>query len=67
MRALAVVAVMIYHASSEWLPGGFLGVEVFLVVSGQLITMLLIAEQERAGRVRLGHLWLRHRSSASFG
>ena len=59
MRALAVVAVMIYHANSEWLPGGFLGVEVFFVISGYLITLLLIAEQERTGRVDLGHFWLR--------
>ena len=34
LRALAVVAVMIYHANSSWLPGGFLGVEVFFVISG---------------------------------
>ncbi len=59
MRALAVVAVMIYHANSEWLPGGFLGVEVFFVISGYLITLLLIAEKERTGRVHLGHFWLR--------
>ena len=42
MRALAVVAVMVYHANSTWLPGGFLGVEVFFVISGYLITVLLI-------------------------
>ena len=59
MRALAVVAVMIYHANSEWLPGGFLGVEVFFVISGYLITLLLIAEKERTGRVHLGHFWMR--------
>ena len=59
MRALAVVAVMIYHANSEWLPGGFLGVEVFFVISGYLITLLLIAEKERTGGVRLGAFWLR--------
>ena len=33
MRALAVVAVMVYHANSDWLPGGFLGVEMFFVIS----------------------------------
>ena len=47
MRALAVVAVMVYHANSSWLPGGFLGVEMFFVISGYLITLLLIAERER--------------------
>ena len=53
MRALAVVAVMVYHANSTWLPGGFLGVEVFFVISGYLITLLLIGEHERSGTVSL--------------
>ena len=57
MRALAVVAVMVYHANSSWLPGGFLGVEVFFVISGYLITLLLIGEHERHGRVSLGQFW----------
>ena len=59
LRAIAVVAVMVYHASSDWLPGGFLGVDVFFVISGYLITLLLIAEHEKTGRVHLGHFWLR--------
>ena len=59
MRALAVVAVMVYHANSDWLPGGFLGVEVFFVISGYLITLLLIAEHEKGGSVSLGQFWLR--------
>ena len=49
MRALAVVAVMVYHANHDWLPGGFLGVEVFFVISGYLITLLLVGEHERTG------------------
>ena len=49
MRALAVAAVMVYHANTSWLPGGFLGVEVFFVISGYLITLLLIGEHERRG------------------
>lgn len=49
MRALAVVAVMIYHANPQWLPGGFLGVEVFFVISGYLITLLMMNERERTG------------------
>jgi peptidoglycan/LPS O-acetylase OafA/YrhL len=53
VRALAVVAVMLYHAQVSWLPGGFLGVEVFFVISGYLITLLLIAEQEREGKIAL--------------
>ena len=59
MRAIAVVAVMVYHANTAWLPGGFLGVEVFFVISGYLITLLLIGEHERTGGVNLGQFWLR--------
>jgi len=59
LRALAVVAVMIYHADSSWLHGGFLGVEVFFVISGYLITLLLISEFETSGRVSLRQFWIR--------
>ena len=59
LRALAVVAVMIYHADHEWLSGGFLGVEVFFVISGYLITLLLIGEHERTGHIELRQFWLR--------
>jgi len=59
MRALAVIAVLIYHANSDWLAGGFLGVEVFFVISGYLITLLLMAERERTGTVRVGAFWMR--------
>ena len=59
MRALAVAAVMVYHANNSWLPGGFLGVEVFFVISGYLITLLLIGEHERTGRINLRQFWYR--------
>ena len=59
MRALAVVAVMIYHANSDWLSGGFLGVEMFFVISGYLITLLIIAERERTYTVSLVDFWKR--------
>jgi peptidoglycan/LPS O-acetylase OafA/YrhL len=59
MRALAVIAVMVYHANSTWLPGGFLGVEVFFVISGYLITLLLIGEHERNGGLSLKNFYLR--------
>ncbi|MEY4031643.1 MAG: hypothetical protein RL573_555 [Actinomycetota bacterium] len=59
LRALAVMAVIVYHADSRWLGGGFLGVEVFFVISGYLITLLLIAERERTGTVRLSNFWMR--------
>ena len=57
LRAIAVVAVMIYHANHSWLKGGFLGVEVFFVISGYLITLLLIGEHQRTGTVNLGEFW----------
>jgi peptidoglycan/LPS O-acetylase OafA/YrhL len=59
MRALAVVAVMIYHANSTWLKGGFIGVDVFFVISGYLITLLLIAEHEKTGAVNMKNFWVR--------
>jgi peptidoglycan/LPS O-acetylase OafA/YrhL/lysophospholipase L1-like esterase len=59
MRALAVVTVMIYHANSDWLKGGFLGVEVFFVISGYLITLLLISEHERDHGVDMKQFWIR--------
>ena len=43
LRALAVIAVLLYHADLAWIPSGFLGVEVFFVISGYLITALLLA------------------------
>jgi peptidoglycan/LPS O-acetylase OafA/YrhL len=51
MRALAVIAVVIYHFSPFTLPGGFLGVDVFFVISGYLITRLLTTEFLSAGRI----------------
>ena len=59
LRAIAVVAVMVYHANSDWLAGGYLGVEVFFVISGYLITLLLIAEHERSGSIDLKNFWIR--------
>jgi peptidoglycan/LPS O-acetylase OafA/YrhL/CubicO group peptidase (beta-lactamase class C family) len=58
LRALAVVAVLLYHAGYH-LAGGYLGVESFFVLSGFLITTLLVADQRRYGRIRLGAFWLR--------
>ena len=50
LRALAVIAVLLYHADLGWIPGGFLGVEVFFVISGYLITLLLIGEHPHQDR-----------------
>ena len=59
LRALAVIAVLLYHAELTWIPGGFLGVEVFFVISGYLITALLLAEWRQRGRIDLKAFWLR--------
>ncbi|KRE61750.1 lipopolysaccharide modification acyltransferase [Nostocoides sp. Soil756] len=57
LRALAVVAVLVFHLDPRWLPGGFLGVDVFFVVSGFLITTLLVRERRDTGRIDLRAFW----------
>jgi peptidoglycan/LPS O-acetylase OafA/YrhL len=59
MRAVAVLAVFGYHAGLSWMPGGFLGVDVFFVISGYLITSLLLREFTHDGHIELGRFWLR--------
>jgi len=59
LRAIAVAAVVTYHLDDHLLPGGFLGVDVFFVLSGYLITTLLVAEHERSGFIGLREFWLR--------
>lgn len=66
LRAVAVLVVMAEHGSlalpgrtEPLVPGGFLGVDVFLVISGFLITSLLLVEHHRAGRIDLRGFWLR--------
>lgn len=59
LRALSVLAVIAYHAGFATFSGGFLGVEVFFVVSGYLITTLLIEERARSGRISLAGFWRR--------
>ncbi len=59
LRALAVIAVLIYHAGLRWMPGGFLGVEIFFTISGYLITSLLLSEWRETGRIVLKNFWLR--------
>ncbi|HEX3688351.1 MAG TPA: acyltransferase family protein [Solirubrobacteraceae bacterium] len=59
LRALAVVAVLLYHGGVAWSGGGFLGVEMFFVLSGFLITSLLVAEFGESGRIALRAFWAR--------
>ncbi len=59
LRALAVLAVVFYHFFPDAVPGGFLGVDVFFVISGFLITGLLVSEHSRTGRVDLRRFWQR--------
>ena len=49
LRAISVIAVVLYHAGFDWMHGGFFGVEVFFVISGFLITSLLIEERGLGG------------------
>ncbi len=57
LRALAIVAVIGFHAYVPGFSGGFVGVDVFFVISGYLITTKLVEERDRTGRVRLGAFW----------
>ena len=58
LRALAVLAVVLFHAS-DVLPGGFVGVDIFFVISGFVIALSLLREHERFGRIRLGKFYIR--------
>ncbi|WP_186317708.1 acyltransferase family protein [Curtobacterium sp. 9128] len=59
LRAFAVLAVVLYHLWPNRLPGGFVGVDVFFVISGFLITGHLLREQTATGRIALGQFWAR--------
>jgi peptidoglycan/LPS O-acetylase OafA/YrhL len=59
LRAIAVLAVILFHFSSRALPGGFLGVDIFFVISGFLITQLLSEPSDLSWRSRLGSFYLR--------
>jgi peptidoglycan/LPS O-acetylase OafA/YrhL len=59
LRGIAVAAVVVNHLRPEALPGGWLGVDIFFVLSGYLITTLLLREHDGRGRLDLGHFYSR--------
>ncbi|WNY35098.1 acyltransferase [Curtobacterium flaccumfaciens] len=59
LRTLAILVVVLYHLHVPQFEGGFIGVTVFFVLSGFLITTLLLGERRRTGRVRLGSFWVK--------
>jgi len=58
LRALAVIAVMFYHLGFSWIPGGFLGVDLFFVISGYVITRMLLASIAQSGGLDLRGFYL---------
>jgi peptidoglycan/LPS O-acetylase OafA/YrhL len=58
LRAIAVMAVLFYHLGFSWIPGGFLGVDLFFVISGYVITRLLLDSIERSGGLDLRAFYL---------
>src|SRR4051812_16049700 len=59
LRGIAVIAVLLFHGGVSWARGGFLGVDLFFVLSGYLITSLLLDELRRTGTIGLGGFWSR--------
>ncbi len=59
LRAVAVLLVLVYHLDTDYLPGGYVGVDVFFVISGFLITSLLLREVRSHGRVSVSRFYVR--------
>jgi len=59
LRAIAVGVVVLYHLGYGWMRGGFMGVDAFFVLSGFLITSLLLRERAHTGTTHLGRFWSR--------
>src|SRR5271165_3805516 len=53
LRAVAILLVVFYHAGVSWLSGGYAGVDVFFVISGFVITGVLLRERDASGRVSI--------------
>ncbi|WP_099221374.1 acyltransferase family protein [Listeria costaricensis] len=59
LRALAVLAVIAYHLNYSWAKGGFIGVDIFFVLSGYLITNILLTQWDKENTIHLKEFWLR--------
>jgi len=59
IRAIAIIGVLLYHLDLPWIPGGFLGVDVFFVLSGFLITSILLTEIDKRGGVNFREFYIR--------
>ncbi|MDX6589941.1 MAG: hypothetical protein QOI84_1215, partial [Solirubrobacterales bacterium] len=58
LRAIAVLAVIVFHLGFDWAPGGLLGVGIFFTLSGSLITDILLAQLSSRGHIKLASFWL---------
>ncbi len=58
LRAIAVIAVLLYHSGLSWIPGGFLGVDLFFVISGYVITRLMLDSIQRSSALDLREFYL---------
>ena len=58
LRALAVLSVILFHINEKWIPGGFLGVDIFFVISGYLITLILIKEVNSTHKINIINFYI---------
>jgi len=59
LRAIAVLSVIIFHINAKWIPGGFLGVDIFFVISGYLITLILTKEVASTNKINITNFYKR--------
>jgi len=59
LRAIAVLSVIIFHINAKWIPGGFLGVDIFFVISGYLITLILTKEVKATNKINIVNFYKR--------